>query len=73
MAEIIEVLTVGTRVTVGGNVPGAIIAVQVQPHIQYRVSWWNGRQQQAEWFFGWEITAVGAQTETAKIGFVGGG
>lgn len=53
----IEVLAIGTEVTIDGDIPATIraIAVYSEHWIKYLCVWWNERERKEEWLTATEI------------------
>ncbi len=66
----IEVMQVGSPVTLADNIPARItsIAIDEKCRITYLCVWWNGRTRQAEWLEQFEVTRTD-ETQDMTIGF----
>jgi hypothetical protein len=67
----IEVYPIGTKVTLEGGIPGNIIAILLEPRngIQYKISWWNGRERKSEWLYDC-VDFEPSKYTTQQIGFI---
>lgn len=56
----IEVLQIGQKVTIDGEIPATITAINIRPatggyRITYEVMWWDERSRKTEWVDPFEI------------------
>jgi hypothetical protein len=68
---ILEVYPIGKKVKLEKDIPGIIIAILIEPknRIQYKVSWWSGRDRKSEWFDSFEVNPEDYR-DCVKIGFI---
>jgi hypothetical protein len=61
----------GTKVQVGGDIGGVILAFSCRGcHLTYEVAWWDGRSCKSEWLQPCEFTVVDdAAACKARVGF----
>jgi hypothetical protein len=69
----INILTPGSRVTVGESIAAVIVEVLIGSdlQVQYKIAWWNGRARCCEWLESCELQDIG-QATNASVGFCGG-
>lgn len=67
----LEVYPIGKKVMLADNIPGIITAILIEPKncLQYKVSWWNGRDRKSEWVNSFEVDPEDYR-DCLKIGFV---
>lgn len=69
----IEVLQIGQKVTIDGEIPAILTAINIRPatggyRITYEVMWWDERSRKTEWVDPFEITV--AEPKKHSINFV---
>lgn len=68
-----ELLAVGTKVTIGGDVPGEITQIRIlsKGYFEYMVAWWNGHTRTDAWFQDHEVATklFQGKNNTLNIGF----
>ncbi len=69
-ADTIELIQVGSPVTVGEDIPATItgIAIDAKSRVTYRCAWWNGRTREDEWLEQFEVTRTD-ETQDMTVGF----
>ena len=68
MSGVIEAYAIGTKVTIGGDIPGTITGVAFyEGETQYRVTWWKGNARTLEWLTSHEVKPT--DETPRKIGF----
>jgi hypothetical protein len=66
------VLKSGSRVRIGGDLEGIVLAVTIRRGaVSYEVAWWDGRTRHTDWLSAAEVALIGPGT-ACRVGFLRG-